>query len=42
MLDAKEEKTVSAPVARVASKRTEMSDAEEGRTVSEPVAGGVS
>ena len=39
MHDAEEERTVSAPVAGVVSKRCAMRDAEEERTVRAPVAG---
>ena len=39
MRDAEEERTGSAPVARVVSSRTEMSDAAEQRTGSTPLAG---
>ena len=42
MSDAKEERTVSAPVTGVASKRRAMRDAEEEKTGTGPVAGVVS
>ena len=42
MSDNEEERTVSAPVAGVVSKRRAMRDPEEERTVSAPIAGVVS